>query len=125
MALELAIVIRRAGSVLNNNNFPLEEGYDDNLFTFAPAKALTIPVEAAKHILGFNEETRQADFLHVQRRWGWNVKDAKNDTLSHAKEWFKNIIVRPVYFETVEIVSMSERKPRSSSPERKRELTRQ
>jgi hypothetical protein len=44
MALDLAIVIRRAGSVLNNDNFPLEEGYDGNLYTFAPGKALTIPV---------------------------------------------------------------------------------
>jgi hypothetical protein len=116
---------RTAVNVLNSNDFTIEDRYDGVLYTFAPGTALTIPVEAAKHILGFNEETRQADFLHVQRRWGWNVKDAKNDTLSHAKEWFKNIIVRPVYFETVEIVSMSERKPRSSSPERKRELTRQ
>jgi hypothetical protein len=44
MALDLAIVIRRAGSV-----------YDGNLYTFAPGKALTIPVEAAKHIFGWDE----------------------------------------------------------------------
>jgi hypothetical protein len=31
------------------------EGYDGNLYTFAPGKALTIPVEAAKHIFGWDE----------------------------------------------------------------------
>jgi hypothetical protein len=46
MALDLAIVIRRAGQC---------EGYDGNLYTFAPGKALTIPVEAAKHIFSWDE----------------------------------------------------------------------
>jgi hypothetical protein len=31
------------------------EGYDGNLYTFAPGKALTIPVEAAKHIFEWDE----------------------------------------------------------------------
>jgi hypothetical protein len=45
----------------------------------------------------------------------------------NARRWAKNIIVRPVETQTVEIISMPppEHKPTSSSPERKRELGRQ
>jgi hypothetical protein len=74
-------------------------------------------------IFGWDERAPGSiSFQHVEQRWGWNTKE----TAPHAKEWCKNIIVRPVYLETVEIVSMPppEHKPRSSSPERKRELAR-
>jgi hypothetical protein len=44
-----------AVNVLNSNNFLLEDLYDGVLYTFAPGTALTIPVEAAKHIFGWDE----------------------------------------------------------------------
>ena len=113
-----------AVNVLNSNDFPLEDAYDGVFYTFAPGKAVTIPVEAAKHIFGWDERAPHSiSFPHVEQRWGWNTKE----TRPHAKEWFKNFIVRPVETITVEIVSMPspEHRPTSSSPERKRELARQ
>lgn len=58
------------------------------------AGALTIPVDAAKHIFVWDERALGSiSFLHVEPRWGWNTKAA----VPHAKDWFKKIIVRPVY----------------------------
>ena len=41
-----------AVNVLNNNSFPLDDRYGGVLYRFEPGRAITIPVEAAKHILG-------------------------------------------------------------------------
>jgi hypothetical protein len=44
-----------AVNVLNNNDFPLVDGFDGVFYRFEPGRAITIPVEAAKHILGWDE----------------------------------------------------------------------
>jgi hypothetical protein len=101
-----------AVNVLNNNGFPLEEDrYNGVLYTFAPR--LRSPPRPPGTSSGGRNGLQEA-FLSSSKRWGWNTKQTAP---------CKNIIVRPVELETVEIVSMPH-PPRSSPPERKRELTR-
>lgn len=73
--------------------------HDGVQYTFPRNQPITIPLAAAKHILGFDEASGRADFIHVQRRWGWNTPE----TTKHAQEWFNNILVEPVVLRQVEI----------------------
>lgn len=68
--------------VTNNNKSTIEDRYDGILYEFKPGVAVSVPYEAACHIFGVDFEPdengeidpglREAMFLHLQRRWGWN-----------------------------------------------------
>jgi hypothetical protein len=101
-------------SVLNRNDFPIEDGYDGVSYTFAPGKAITIPAVAARHIFGWDERAPYSiSFEHCEQRFGWLVLELRKN----ARQWFKNIRARPLMLKTFEIVEMS-------PAERKRELAR-
>jgi hypothetical protein len=86
--------------VTNYNDFdePIVDHHDGVAYTFPTGKPVKIPLVAAEHIFGFHDG--KADFLHVQRRWGWNVK---NVNLERARDWFNNILVEPVAVKAVEL----------------------
>jgi hypothetical protein len=86
--------------VTNMNDFdePIVDHHDGIAYTFVTGRPVKIPLEAAEHIFGFKDG--KADFLHTQRRWGWNVKGVN---LEHAREWFANVLVEQIVLKQVEI----------------------
>jgi hypothetical protein len=86
--------------VTNHNEFPIEDYYAGVLYKFPTGKPIKIPLEAAEHIFGFVDG--HADYTHVQRRWGWNIKGV---TLEDSMNKFNNILVETVMMKSVEISS--------------------
>jgi hypothetical protein len=86
--------------VTNHNAFenPIVDAHDGVEYTFPQGRPVTIPLPAAEHIFGFKDGA--ADFIHVQRRFGWNVK---GQSLEHAREWFNNLVVEPIVMRQFEI----------------------
>jgi hypothetical protein len=86
--------------VTNHNTFeePITDAHDGVAYTFAQGRPVSIPLTAAEHIFGFKDGA--ADFIHVQRRFGWNVK---GQTLEHAREWFNNLMVERIVLRQFEI----------------------
>ena len=76
--------------VLNENAFPITDRFDGVPFTFAPEKAVNVPLEIAAHFFGWRvdgdgsvnaevgpDSAMHADLAHVCRRWGWNTYNQK------------------------------------------------
>ncbi len=77
----------------------LQDGHDGVNYTFEHGRPLVIPIEAAKHMLGFSAETGRADFHYVSIRWGWNTMEK----FPKARGWFDQLLVEPVQLRQVEL----------------------
>ena len=81
------------------NDEPIRDCFNGVEYTFSHGKPIVIPLEAAKHIFGFDERTKKANYNYVIQRWGWN----RRDTAANAKEWFGNFLIEPVMLTQMEI----------------------
>jgi hypothetical protein len=57
--------------VINKNDFVIRDRYDGVPYTFTPDEYVDLPLEAARHIIGYPAE-RDVMNLHMAKRWGWN-----------------------------------------------------
>lgn len=94
--------------VTNRNNFMIEDFYDGVPFRFKPNEPVTMPADAAAHILGWPGNPDQI-MSHVQRRWGWNTPAFTADNLY--KKLFQNLEIKPVVARLVEIDEETEQAP--------------
>jgi hypothetical protein len=78
---------------------PIKDCFNGVEYTFAYGRPIVIPLEAARHIFGFDSVTKKPNFNHVIQRWGWNRKD----TREHAREWFGNLLIEPVVLTQMEL----------------------
>jgi hypothetical protein len=91
--------------VLNKNDFVISDRFDGVPYEFKPGEALTIPGDAAHHMLGWLPGIPpEAVFLHVQKRWGWNTPDLA----PKSREFFANLDLKPVTFKMVEVQETEE-----------------
>ena len=93
--------------VTNTNDFEIEDRYDGVPYKFEPNKAVTLPPEAALHLLGWQPGIDPSVCeKHVSRRWGWNTPDFMKS--GDAKKFFAKLEFKPVTFKTVEVIATEE-----------------
>lgn len=88
--------------VLNDNEFAIEDMFDGVPYTFKPGQPLTIPGDAAAHILGWHPGVdMKVVKQHVTKRWGWNTPAMM--TSGDAEKFFSKVTLHPVRFKLVEV----------------------
>jgi hypothetical protein len=88
--------------VTNHNDFAIEDRFDGVPYRFEPEKSVSIPSDAALHMLGWYPGV---DLMvvknHIQKRWGWNtpelVKEKKHD------QYFAMLTFKPITYKIVEV----------------------
>jgi hypothetical protein len=96
--------------VINRNEFPIEDRYDSELFTFEPNQRVTIPRPVASHIFGLDIVNPQERVWYCAKRFGWNLPGMQKEAL----ERFNNISIVPVFLKLVEITP----EPAEAEPKR-------
>lgn len=119
--------------VTNGNDFPISDRYDGVPYVFAPGETITIPGDAAFHILGWHPGANREDlFNHVCQRWGWNTADVLAS--GEDKKRFAKLAFTPVEYRVVEqdgdelaepskpgnVVGVPKERPRPMSKKQKR-----
>jgi hypothetical protein len=88
--------------VVNHNDFTITDMFDGVPYVFAPEKSVSVPSDAAAHMLGwFPGVDMMAVKNHVQKRWGWNTPELVKDK-AHDK-FFAALSFKPVTFKIVEV----------------------
>ena len=88
--------------VTNHNDFAIEDRFDGVPYLFEPNKSVSVPSDAAAHMLGwFPGVDMMVVKNHVMKRWGWNtpelVASKKNE------QYFAALNFKPVQFRIVEV----------------------
>ena len=93
--------------VTNHNDFTIEDKFDGVPYVFEPERAVSVPQEAALHMLGWFPGVDLGIVKnHVQRRWGWNTPDLVKDKTND--KYFAQLSFKPVSYKIVEVPEMSE-----------------
>jgi hypothetical protein len=91
--------------VRNDNGETFTDEFSGKTYVFAAGKTISLPLEAAKHIFGYN--VKGADdrtmFDHVCKRWGWNTPANVTKGFQEIKEIWSKFTFTPVVLKMVEV----------------------
>lgn len=94
--------------ITNNLDVPFTDRYDGVPVTIEPGRTTNLPLDVARHILGFehgvDEETM---FRHVSKRQGWNTVEFTKPAPANERKmlcrWmFERLKIEPVVYKLVE-----------------------
>jgi hypothetical protein len=80
------------------------DDYNGVHYVFEPNRTVSIPLDAAKHIFGYdikNADT-QSMFEHICKRWGWNTPENVKDNFAAIKLIWSKLSFAPVAVKMVE-----------------------
>jgi hypothetical protein len=87
----------------NKNDFVIEDRFDGVPYTFHPNTPVSIPADAALHMLGwFPGVDLKIVANHVAKRWGWNTPDLVKS--KEASKFFDNLDFKAISYKLVEVV---------------------
>lgn len=93
--------------VTNHNDFAIEDRFDGVPYLFEPGRAISVPADAALHMLGWYPGVgMDAVKNHVCKRWGWNTPAIVNEKL-HDK-YFAALNFKPVTYKIIEVPALEE-----------------
>lgn len=91
----------------NNNDFVIEDRFDSVPYVLKPGEPVSIPSDAALHMLGWYPGCDlKAVETYVSRRWGWNTPELIKT--GDAKKFFAALSFKPITFKLVEVVEKTE-----------------
>lgn len=86
--------------ITNHNDFDLDDRFDNQVFHFPSKKTVTIPLDVGRHLFGLGASEQEA-MLHTIKRYGWNTAAMLAD--NRHVTYYKNLEIRPVRFQMVEV----------------------
>jgi hypothetical protein len=88
--------------VVNRNDFPILDRFDNVPYVFSPNMPVSIPIDAAHHIFGWDDQiSKEALLTHIQKRMGWNTPEmVKNG--QHTK-FSSSIEITPIIYKMVPV----------------------
>jgi len=88
--------------VTNKNAFDITDRYDGVPYVFKAKSSLTMPADAALHVLGWFPGVDDAVvFNHLQRRWGYNTPQRMEK--GEDKKVIGNIAIEPIVYRLVPV----------------------
>lgn len=102
--------------VTNGLDFPFVDRHDGVPYTIQPGRTLSIPLDVAAHIFGFDgKNDRAAMMRYVTRRQGWNTPEYIAVNLetgrTKAEELFSRLKIEAVMYKLVPVEPQDPKRP--------------